>query len=86
MFGGAAGTDLTISRDPVEAFGVGGASLLASILGPKAAAKALWKENGYLSQGLTDLTKEAVPGLTRQKLLSEILRNAGTQTANNSTD
>lgn len=81
IFGGMAGTDYALSRDPGEAATVGAASLAASILGPKAAARAMWKEGGYLSKGVADLTKEALPGLTRQRIIAELLRNAGNQAA-----
>ncbi|MCK9622153.1 MAG: hypothetical protein M0R47_16655 [Methylobacter sp.] len=81
VLGGTAGADYAISRDPAEAAGVGAASLAASILGPKAAARAMWKDGGYLSKGLADLTKEVTPGLTRQRIIAEILRNAGNQAA-----
>lgn len=81
VFGGMAGTDYALSRDPAEAAGVGAASLAAAILGPKAAARAMWKDGGYLSQGVADLTREAIPGLTRQRIIAEILRNAGNQAA-----
>ncbi|MGZ5029067.1 MAG: hypothetical protein ACXWAT_00620 [Methylobacter sp.] len=82
IFSGMAGADYAMNRDPAQAAGVGATSLAASILGPKAAARALWKENGYLSKGLADLSKEALPGLSRQRLIAELMRNAGTQEAN----
>ena len=74
-----AGTDYAFNHDPERALGLGALSLGASILGPKAAAKAMWKDGGYLSKGLVDLSKETIQGLTRQKIISELLRNYGNQ-------
>lgn len=76
---GLSGADYAANRDPLQSLGLGAASLGLATLGPKSAARAMWKPDGYLSKGLTDLSKEVVPGLTRQKIISEILRNAGTQ-------
>jgi len=76
---GLSGADYAANKDPLESLALGGASLGLATLGPKAAAKAMWKNNGYLSKGLADLSTEVIPGLTRQKIISEILRNAGTQ-------
>lgn len=65
------------TQDPAQS-AIGGLGLMgASVLLPKAAQKALWNQNGYLSKGLIDLQRN--PAAT--KLISELLRNAGTQTA-----
>jgi|GEM_PF-3717561 len=78
--GAIAGMDEAINHDPAEALGVGGLSLMAAILGPKVAARAMWKKDGYLSKGLIDMEKQTSLDATRQKLLADALRNAGNQT------
>lgn len=79
---GLAGADYAGNHDPVRSATLGGASLAGAVLGPKAAAKAMWKPGGYLSAGAADLSKELAPGLTKELLIRELLRNAGVQTAN----
>ena len=59
----------------------GGLGLIAAATVPKAAAKAMWKKNGYLTKGLLDVDKEIAPNVTIGGLLDFAMRNAGTQTA-----
>lgn len=78
-----AGTDLANRHDTDSALLSGlGAMGLATVL-PRAASKALWKENGYLSKGLIDLSKQVVPGISRERIIKELLRNSALQTQQN---
>lgn len=75
-----AGADYSIDQDPTDVAGLLAAPILAATM-PKVAAKAMWKNGGYLSKGLLDLDKEIALGLTRKGLLDFAARNAGTQSA-----
>lgn len=55
------------------------ATLLGGVALPKMAGAMMRKPNGYLVDGLVDLGKEVAPGLTRNKVISELLRNSGVQ-------
>ena len=79
--GGVGALGTMAAYNPEQAATTGAASIAAAILLPKAAQRALWKQNGYLSKGLADLTKESVPGLSRQRIIAELMRNVGTQAA-----
>jgi len=61
------GADLAYNHDPIGAAGGAGISLLAALLTPKLAAKAIQNGSGYLSKGLADMNKQVVPGLTRRR-------------------
>lgn len=76
--GGLGAAGATAYYDPKLAAGLAGTGLLA-ILAPKAAGAMMRSPNGYLSKGLVDLNKEVIPGLTREGLLTELMRNSGVQ-------
>lgn len=67
------------SGDPITGLGAAGLGLGAGIALPQLATKLLQQPGGYLGKGAMDLSKQVVPGLTRQRLLSEVLRNSGIQ-------
>lgn len=76
-----AGEEYARTGDPLSS-GIGGLSALAlATLLPKQASKLLWTQNGYLSKGLTDMTKEVLPGVTKQGLLDYFMRNLGNEVA-----
>lgn len=66
---------------PAEAAIAASAALGGQILLPKAASRVMNAQGGYLTQGLLDLEKEALPGLTRRKIIEELMRNSGVQTS-----
>lgn len=80
---GAAGAaeEYARTRDPMQAVTGSVASAMLAALAPRQASKMLWKPDGYFSKGLADLSKEVLPGLSRQRVIDEILRNAGVQVA-----
>jgi hypothetical protein len=75
--GGLGGLGTMALYDPVTAAEAGTAALVGGVLLPKAAGAMMRKQGGYLTKGLVDLTKEAMPGVSRQKVISELMRNAG---------
>lgn len=77
---GGAAEEFYRTRDPGAAATGAAASTLAALLIPKQAAKMMWRPNGYLSQGIADLSAPIVQNLTKQRLIAEILRNVGVQT------
>jgi len=76
---GAGGLAATAYYNPDLAAAEASAALLGGILLPKAASKLMNKQGGYLIKGLFDVSKEAIPGLTREKVIKELMRNAGVQ-------
>lgn len=74
--------DLAMDGDPVGAVTPAIATGLAAILFPKAAGSMMRKQGGYLSKGAVDMSKETISGLSRQRLLSELLRHGSSQTLN----
>ena len=79
---GMGGLAATALYDPVTAAEAGTAALLGGVLLPKAAGAMMRKQGGYLTDGLVDLGKEALPGITRQRVIEELMRNAGNQAVN----
>lgn len=79
---GIGGLAATALYDPVTAAEAGTAALLGGVLLPKAAGAMMRKQGGYLTDGLADLGKEALPGITRQRVIEELMRNAGNQAVN----
>jgi hypothetical protein len=75
--GGLGGLGTMALYDPVTAAEAGTAALLGGVLLPKAAGAMMRNQGGYLTKGLVDLSKEALPGISRQKVISELMRNAG---------
>ena len=75
------GADMATGDDLEGSVGTGLLSMIAAATLPKAAAKAMWKNNGYLSKGLLDLNKGVIPGVTRGGLLDFASRNTGLQTS-----
>lgn len=81
---GAAGAAEEYARthDPLaSATGSVASAMLAALL-PRQAAKMLWRPDGYFSKGLADLSKDVIPGVARQRIIDEMLRNAGLQFSN----
>lgn len=74
--------DLAYTHDPVGAAGGAGAALLGAILLPKVAGSMMRNPNGYLANGLIDMSKRVMNGPTRQRIAAELMRNIGTQTTN----
>jgi len=69
--------------DPKSAAIAGGAGVLGGILMPKAAGSMMRNADGYLVKGLVDLSKETLPGVTREAIIKELMRNAGVQEIGN---
>jgi hypothetical protein len=77
--GGLGGLGTMAMYDPTMAAEAGTAALLGGVLMPKLAGKMMRTQGGYLTKGLVDLGKEALPGITREKVIIELMRNAGVQ-------
>ena len=67
--------------DIKEAAISGGVPLAVGLVAPALASKAMLNPNGYLAKGIVDMSKEVLPNLTRQQLLSNALRGYGAQLA-----
>ena len=77
---GLGGVATTAYYNPELAGAEVAAGLLGGILIPKVAARSM--QNGtYLTKGLMDIGKEVIPGVTREKIIQELMRNAGVQIA-----
>jgi hypothetical protein len=77
--GGLGGIGTMAYYDPTMAAEAGTAALLGGVLMPKIAGSMMRTKGGYLTKGLVDLSKEALPGIAREKVISELMRNAGVQ-------
>jgi hypothetical protein len=58
-----------------------GVPLAVGMVAPGLVSKAMWNPNGYLAKGIADMSKEVLPNLTRQQLISNALRGYGSQLA-----
>ena len=89
--GTGAGLGYFFGDDKIDPITGGAAGNLLGVIAaatlPKQAAKAMWKNSGYLSKGLLDLGEDVIPktrftpNVTRKGLLEFTTRNAGLQTA-----
>jgi hypothetical protein len=74
-------------KNPVP-YLLGGAQLgylpatIAGLAVPPMVSKAMWSPGGYLSQGLIDMNKQLIPGLTRGGLLDLMALEFGQQSVN----
>lgn len=81
--GTLAAANLLFSDDKAQAAKESGLGIALTILAPKLAAKSMLNPNGYMAKGAYDLSKDLLPGLSRQKFISDILRNLGNQSVQN---
>ncbi len=72
LAGGATG-------DPGVALGAASANALAGMAIPPYASSLMWNPEGWLAQGAADMTREVVPGVTREALLEALSRSSGAQ-------
>lgn len=69
---GAGGAGMAAGGIPGAVAGVAGSALL-----PMGVSKMMWSPRGYLSEGMIDLSKEIIPGLTREGAFDIMSRGAG---------
>ena len=80
--GGLYAGDVLYSQDPINSLAPAITGGLASILFPKAVGHLMRKQGGYLTKGLMDMEQPLIGGISRQRALSELSRNAGLQSLN----